>query len=99
MPLDALAGMIFTLLLGLMIGGFILVYPLSRRVAALMERRLEQKEPPPRPLGDAELDALRQAVADLSTQIDRLVDRQDFMEKLLSQRMDPRPLGVPSQQK
>jgi hypothetical protein len=64
-----------------------------------MERRLDQKEPAPRPTSDAELDALRQAVAELSTQIDRLVDRQDFMEKLLSQRLDPRPLGAASQQK
>jgi hypothetical protein len=93
---EVVAGMIFTLLLVVMIGGFILLYPLSRRVSALMERRMQEKEPPPRPI-DGELDALRQAVADLSTQVDRLVDRQDFMEKLLSQRMDPRPLGAPAQ--
>lgn len=93
---EMLAGMIFTLLIGLMIGGFILIYPLSRRVASLMDRRNPAKELAPRPT-DAELEALRQAVAELSMQVERLVDRQDFMEKLLSQRMDPRPLGTLSQ--
>jgi hypothetical protein len=95
---EMVVGMIFTLLLGLMVGGFVLLYPLSRRVAILMERRFHDKDPVPRPSTE-ELDALRQSVAELSTQIDRLVDRQDFMEKLLSQRMDPRPLGAVSQQK
>jgi hypothetical protein len=90
---DAVAGMIFTLLLLLMVAGFILVYPLSRRVAALVERRLHDKELAPQP-NDAEMEALRQAITDLSAQLDRVVDRQDFMEKLLSQRMDPRPLGT-----
>jgi hypothetical protein len=95
---EMVAGMVFTLVLALMIGGFILVYPLSRRVAALMERRMEEKQPAPRP-NDAELDAIRQAVAELSTQLDRLTDRQDFMEKLLTQRLDPRPLGIAAQQR
>lgn len=33
----ALAGMIFSLLVILLIGGFILLYPLSRRLGALLE--------------------------------------------------------------
>ena len=96
---EMVAGMIFTLLFALIVGGFILLYPLSRRIATLMERRVHDKEPAAPRLNTDELDALRQSVAELSTQIDRLVDRQDFMEKLLSQRMDPRPLGAVSQQK
>src|SRR5688572_28290889 len=92
---DAIAGMIFTLVLILLVGGFNLVYPLRRRFAALLEKRMEGKDAA-QP-SHADLDAMRQGIADLSSQVDRLADRQDFMEKLLSQRIEPRPLGAVSQ--
>lgn len=87
---NALAGMAFTLLLALMIGGFILLYPLSRRFAALMQSRMEERKTPPPSLSETEVAALRESIEQLATELRRLTDRQDFMEKLLSHRVEPR---------
>ena len=58
---EVVAGMVFTLILTVMVGGFILLFPLSRRLGALLENRLEDKKAPPR-LPDAELAAMREAI-------------------------------------
>lgn len=93
MDQNAIAGMIFTLLLALLAGGFILLYPLSRRLGLLLEARVRDRSATPG-AADEELLQLRESIAQLSTDLQRVTDRQEFMEKLLSQRMDPRPLGT-----
>ena len=90
---NATAGMVFTLLLALLAGGFILLFPLSRRLGALMEARLADRNAAPQ-LDQEQLLELREALANVTTELQRVTDRQEFMEKLLSQRMDPRPLGA-----
>jgi hypothetical protein len=90
---NALAGMAFTLLLALLAGGFILLFPLSRRLGLLLEARVKDRNAAPA-ASDEELLLLRESVAQLATDLQRVTDRQEFMEKLLSQRMDPRPLGT-----
>lgn len=72
--------MIFSLVVLAMIGGFILVFPLSRQITTLLHRRLERGE---RPMPDEQLDALTQAVDALRAEVERLSDRQDFTERLL----------------
>ena len=80
------AGMIFSLLLVLIIGGFILLFPLSRRLGQLLELRMEERRQSlasgegavneELQLALAAIEALREEVASLSA-------RQQFMERLL----------------
>lgn len=82
------AGMIFSLLLVLIIGGFILLFPLSRRLGQLLEIRMEERRQSlaaggaPAELAKqlettlAALESLRGEVASLSA-------RQQFVERLL----------------
>ena len=76
-----LASMIFSLLVLGLIGGFILLYPLTRRLAEVLEKRY---------LGDGtgganadQVAALRRAVKALRGEVERLGERQDFTERLL----------------
>lgn len=75
-----IVAMIFTLIVLAMIGGFILLFPLSRQLSTLLHQRLQHGEPPP---SDERVDALAQAVELLSAEVERLTDRQDFTERLL----------------
>lgn len=76
----AIVAMIFTLIALAMIGGFILLVPLSRQLSTLLHQRLQHGEPPP---SDERVDALAQAVELLSAEVERLAERQDFTERLL----------------
>ncbi len=82
-----LAGMVFTLLLVLGIGGFILLYPLSRRLGLLLENRLQEKRQGAAP----DVAQLRDSVHALQDQVDALVERQEFLEGLLQAQ---RPSGL-----
>lgn len=77
----ALAGMIFTLIFFLIIGGFILLFPLSRQLGKVLEQRLEEK----RPIGldRGEVARLRETVESLERQVRSLQDRQEFVEGML----------------
>lgn len=86
----ALAGMIFSLLVILLIGGFILLYPLSRRLGALLEQRLTAKPS----AGDGrELAQLRDALRALQAEVHRIGERQAFTESLLEEQR-PRELAA-----
>ncbi len=76
----AIVGMIFTLVVLVMIGGFILLYPLSRQLAQLVHRRLEKGESGDQ---DARIASLARAVESLGEQVGRLAERQEFTERLL----------------
>ena len=75
-----IVAMIFTLVVLAMIGGFILLFPLSRQLSTLLEQRLHPGESPP---SDERMDTLTQAVEMLGAEVERLADRQDFTERLL----------------
>ncbi len=76
----AIVGMIFTLIVLVMIGGFILLFPLSRQLAALLHLRLERGDAPDQ---DAHIAQLTKALSSLQEEIDRLAERQEFTERLL----------------
>ena len=78
--LELLAPMIVTVTLILMIGAVILLRPLSRQGAALLEQMLKDRRE-----GRAALDAehLTSAMANLSERMRLLEERQSFMESLV----------------
>lgn len=77
----AVAGMIFTLLLTGMIGGFLLLIPVSRRLGAFLEQRLEQGKAGP---ANREVAELRAAIAALQGEVERIAERQEFTDALLA---------------
>lgn len=77
-----IAGMLFSLLMVLVIGGLILLFPISRRLGKFLELRIDERmewDTLPRET----LEELRDIVADLQTEVGRLGDRQRFVERLL----------------
>lgn len=83
MDSNALAGMIFTLVLTGLIGGFILIHPLTKRLGALMESKLRaEKDGAPA----AEVRKLAEAVRSLEMEVRSLRERQEFTDKLLAPR-------------
>jgi Tfp pilus assembly protein PilO len=77
-----IAGMIFSLLMVLVIGGFILLYPLSKRLGKLIELRLEERRAGSA-LPEEQLQVLADVVAGLQEQLERIEERQAFTERLL----------------
>jgi hypothetical protein len=87
----ALGGMIFSVVMVLIIGGFIITFPLLRRLGGLMEESIRERR-------DARLDKgqvtqitgdiaeLRNAFESLEKQLDLVGERQEFVENLLSHR-------------
>jgi hypothetical protein len=85
MDSNALAGMIFTLIFTCLIGGFILLYPLSRRLGALLESKMETEKGSAAP-GHAEVRQLAESVRTLEAELRMLKERQEFTENLLTTR-------------
>jgi hypothetical protein len=78
----AIAGMIFSLLVVLVIGGFILLYPLSRKLGQVLEARLEERRAG-RALPMEDVESLRAAVETLREEVGAVAERQRFVERLL----------------
>lgn len=80
-----LAGMLFSLLLTLIVGGFVLLFPLARRLGQLLELRMEERRQAVAdgPVPDGQLEALRDAVEALQKEVGTLSERQQFVEGLL----------------
>ncbi|MBW3554419.1 MAG: hypothetical protein KY466_12955 [Gemmatimonadetes bacterium] len=94
----AVAGMIFSLLCLVIIGGTILMYPLTRRLGQLMEQRLEERRTgrgPTEGVDVAELRELKAAVRSLEAEVARLGEKQGFVEGLLESGSRPRELAGP----
>lgn len=74
----------FVLLLVLLVGGVVLLFPVSRRLGAYLERLLDEggtgTKPPP------ELAEVRAELKDLRAAVHRLTEQQAFMESLLEER-------------
>ena len=73
--------MIFVIVLVVLVGGFALLFPLTSRLAAVLERRYLQDGA--EGADPDEVAALRRAVHALRGEVERLGERQDFTEKLL----------------
>jgi hypothetical protein len=86
----ALGGMLFTLILVAMIGGFILLLPVTRRLGAVLEQRLNAD--PGAGLAAERIRRLESEVQALTAEVERLSERQEFTDALLSER---RPLALP----
>ncbi|MGH7481451.1 MAG: hypothetical protein ACRELV_04805 [Longimicrobiales bacterium] len=85
---ETLAGMIFTVIMLAMIGGFILLLPVSRHLSKYLEERIgggvaRVGEDPG--LRD-ELRRLSTSVHALRDELERVAERQEFTEKLLESR-------------
>ncbi|HEX5725707.1 MAG TPA: hypothetical protein VFX98_09605 [Longimicrobiaceae bacterium] len=81
MDIVPIAGMIFSLLCLMTIGGFILLFPVTMRLGKVLEqwladRKLKQGE-------NAELKALRETVQGLEAEVRRLAERQAFTDQVL----------------
>jgi hypothetical protein len=84
MDMLPIAGMLFSLLLVGMIAGFILLFPISRRMGALLEQKVKGKLDDDRAL--EEVKRLEATVRSLQDEVERLVERQAFTDSLLSER-------------
>lgn len=77
--------MIFTIVVIGMVGGFVLLLPITRTLGRYLEFRMAQKaslESPER------MEILLRAVESLRDDVARLAERQDFTEKLLERPRD-----------
>ena len=82
MDITAIAGMVFSLLTVLVIGGLILLFPISRRLGKFLEVRIDERmewDTLPRET----LDELREVVEELQSEMTRIAERQRFVERLL----------------
>lgn len=87
----AQAGMIFTAVMTLIIGGFIVTFPIMRRLGALMEESVRERRATRLDQGQvgqigAELADMRASLERLEGHVGLLAERQDFVENLLSHR-------------
>jgi len=78
--------MIFTVVVLMLIGGFILLLPLARRLGALVEHRMLSES---EAAAGADVEALARAVETLREEVERLAERQEFTEKLLDRPRTP----------
>lgn len=93
MDMDVVAGMLFVIIILVMIMGFVLVLPITRRLGELLEQRLNEKSLK----GDAgaSIRHLEEAVQAMRADLDRLVERQAFTESLLGERIPAPRLPPP----
>ena len=89
---NALAGMVFTLLLAGLVGGFILLAPLSKRLGLLLEQKANDKNQ--RQIAE-EVSRLNRRIQLLEDEVRQIADRQQFTDELLVQ-MDRRALNANS---
>lgn len=82
---NAMAGMIFTLILTALIGGFILLYPLTRRLGELLEVKMQADKGRAVP-AQSEIRELIESVRSLETELRTMKERQEFTENLLATR-------------
>ena len=77
--------MIFTIIVLAMGGGFILLFPITRRLGRFLEYRMSEKG---RLQDREEMDRILRAVESLRDDVAHLAERQDFTERLLQKPED-----------
>ncbi|GMV05619.1 MAG: hypothetical protein AMXMBFR53_18960 [Gemmatimonadota bacterium] len=75
-----IAVMIFFIVVLAMTGGFILLFPITRRLGQFLEYRMSERG---RLQDKEEMERLRAAVLALRDDVAQLAERQDFTERLL----------------
>jgi len=75
------APMVMAITLFLVVGGVILLRPITKRLGSLLEVMTQQKR---EPVAGAEDSELRQYVANLESRLSLLEERQNFTEALLA---------------
>jgi hypothetical protein len=82
----------FILLLVLLVGGFVVIYPVTRRLGSYLEMQLDKR----RESGTdaARLEEMHREIQQLSAELRRLSERQSFTDSLLSERS---PLSLPTE--
>lgn len=82
---------VFVLLLVLFIGGFVLVFPLTRRLGAYLEMLIERRHGP---IPDRKrMEVLEGELQELKAEVERLAERQSFVDNLLSDDTEVQRLG------
>ena len=76
-----LQAMIFSIVVIVLVGSFVLLFPLARQLSKVLEKRY--LEDGSGGMSAEEIQALRQAVEVLTSDVERLNERQDFTERLL----------------
>lgn len=92
----AQAGMIFTVVMTIIVGGFIVTFPVMRRLGRVMEESLRERQAARLAQGnrmdlEGRIAELHGAVERLEGHMALLAERQDFMENLVTHR-DPNRL-------
>lgn len=82
MDIVPLAGMLFSLLMVLVVGGLILLFPIARRLGKFLEIRIDERMEWDT-LPKEAFDELMDVVEELQTEVARLGERQKFVERLL----------------
>lgn len=82
MDITAIAGMVFSLLVILVIGGLIVLFPISRRLGKFLEIRIDERMEWDALPKDA-INELMDVVEGLQDEVARLTERQRFVERLL----------------
>ncbi|HKJ03908.1 MAG TPA: hypothetical protein VJ997_15685 [Longimicrobiales bacterium] len=72
--------MIFTIIILAMLGGFILLLPITRRLGKFLEYRMTERT---RLMENQEKEALLRAIESLRDDVAHLAERQEFTERLL----------------
>lgn len=80
MEWEFIAPMIFSSILVLSVAAVIILRPLSKRLGNVLERMQEQRSAP----GSEELRRIARLLESLDDRVDRLEQRQDFTERMLS---------------
>lgn len=86
-------GMIFSVVMVLLVGGFIVSFPILRRLGGLMEEMIRERRESRLSKGSTaeiqeEIAGLRRAFEALDRQVDLIGERQEFFENLLSHERD-----------
>ena len=94
---NAILGVAFTLLLVLLIGGMILLYPLTRQLGKLIETKVRSNAPADGPGSEPALQAeqMRELIRDLQVEVGRLSERQEFFERLIADASSRQPEKLP----
>jgi hypothetical protein len=88
---DLLFGIVFVLLFTMIIGGTILLYPISRRLGALLEANTQEKKAAAagRP---KELEQVVARLTSLEQTVHAVAERQEFLDRLLLERQSKEQL-------
>jgi hypothetical protein len=95
MDMDLVIGVSFVLMFTLIVGGIVLMFPLSRKIGLLIESRIEERKGAPGP-GSDELNRISSRLERLEEQVRAVSARQEFLDDLLVERrpMDSLPRGA-----